>query len=234
MADSSTPPPVPHSAPARMSGLAITSLVLGILGLFTCGLTALFGLAFGIVALVKVKGSQGTLRGDGIALAGIIVSAVFLLMIPIFAAMLLPALAGAKQRAQTINCVSNEKQLALAIEMYTDQNANHFPAATNWCDAIQSNVSPYTFKCPVAETTGSTRRCDYAFNAALSGLDEKNVNPGTVMLFEADGGWDATGGPDLMSTPARHEHGHISVVTFADGSVQEVGQSQLSSLRWNP
>ncbi len=231
MADSSTPPPMPHSAPARTSGLAITSLVLGTLGLFTCGITALFGLAFGIVALVKVKGSQGKLGGDGIALAGIIVSAIFLFMTPIFAAMLLPVLAAAKQRAQTINCINNEKQLASAIGMYANQNANHFPAATSWCDAIQSSVSSNTFKCPAAN---STARCDYAFNAALSGLDEQKVNPDTVMLFEADGGWDANGGPDLMSAPARHEHGRISVVTFADGSVSQVRQSQLSSLRWNP
>src|SRR5579859_2376560 len=112
MADNPNPPPLPNVAPAKMSGMAVTSLVLGILGLFTCGFTALFGLIFGIIALVNVRGSRDTLKGGGIALAGTIVSAVFLLAIPVFAAMLLPALASAKARAQTINCVSNEKQLA--------------------------------------------------------------------------------------------------------------------------
>src|SRR5258706_8164921 len=46
---SSAPPPLPVTTPApKTSGLAVTSLVLGVLGLFTCGLTALFGLILGI------------------------------------------------------------------------------------------------------------------------------------------------------------------------------------------
>ena len=67
--------------------------------MFTCGITALAGLICGIVAMVKVKNSGGKLGGGGLALAGTIVSGIFLLMIPIFAAMLLPALASAKQKA---------------------------------------------------------------------------------------------------------------------------------------
>src|SRR5579863_10243441 len=153
MADNSNPPRLPNM-PKKTSGLAITSLVLGILGLFSCGATALFGLAFGIIGLITVKRSEGRLKGDGIALAGIIVSAIFLLMIPIFAAMLLPALAAAKQRAQTINCVNNEKILALAVQMYVDDHTNHFPAAATWCDDIKTNpsVSDRVFKCPAAAT----------------------------------------------------------------------------------
>jgi prepilin-type processing-associated H-X9-DG protein len=210
--------------------MAVSSLVLGILGLFTCGITALFGLVFGIIALVKVKGSQGKLKGDGLALSGIIVSGVFLLMIPIFAAMLLPVLATAKSRAQTINCMSNEHELALALILYSDKNSNHFPASTNWCDAIKSGVTPNVFKCPAAN---STSQCDYAFNAALGGMDESQVDPHTVMIFESDAGWDASGGPELMAA-SRHQNQHISVVAFADGSVQQVRPSGLNNLRWNP
>jgi prepilin-type processing-associated H-X9-DG protein len=230
MADNPTPPPLPNVAPARTSAMAVTSLVLGILGLFTCGITALFGLAFGIIGLVKVKGSQGKLKGDGLALAGIIVSAVFLLALPIFAAMLLPVLAAAKQRAQTINCMSNEKQLALAIQIYAQGHSNHFPAATNWCDAIKSTVTPNVFKCPAANPAS---QCDYAFNAALGGMEESQVDPHTVMLFESDAGWDASGGPELMAA-GRHQRGNLSIVAFADGSVQEVRESGLNNLRWNP
>jgi hypothetical protein len=233
MADNSNPPPLPNM-PKKTSGLAIASLVLGILGLFSCGATALFGLAFGIIGLITVKRSEGKLKGDGIALAGIIVSAIFLLMIPIYAAMLLPALAAAKQRAQTINCVNNEKILALAVQMYTVDHTNHFPPAATWCDAIKkyANASDRVFKCPAAASGAS--RCDYGFNAALDGMDESKVDPQTVMLFESDGGWNANGGPALMTTSARHEHGRVWVVAFADGSIQEIRQSQVNNLRWNP
>jgi hypothetical protein len=228
MADN--PPPLPNLAPPKMSAMAVTSLVLGILGLFTCGITALFGLAFGIIALVKVNGSQGKLKGSGLALSGIIVSGVFVLMLPIFAAILLPAFAAAKSRAQTINCISNEKQLAVAVITYADKNSNHFPTATNWCDDIKSTVTPNVFKCPAAN---SASQCDYAFNAALSGMDVSQVDPHTVMIFESDAGGDASGGPDLMAV-GRHQYVHISVVALVDGSVRQVRQAGLNDLRWNP
>ena len=224
------PPPTAPAALSRTSGLAVTSLVLGVLGLFTCGITALFGLVLGIIAMVKVSNSRGALRGGGIALAGIIVSGIFLLMIPIYAAMLLPALSAAKQRAQTIVCVSNEKQLALAIRMYSADNTNHVPPAVQWCDGIKRYVTTETlFKCPAAN---SSSRCDYAFNARLGGLNETNISPNTVMIFESDGDWNANGGPERMIGKPRHAH--IFVVAFADGSVQQVHESQLGTLRWDP
>ena len=87
--------PAPLAAPpgpAKTSGVAIASLILGILGF--CGITALVGLILGIVALVKINRSGGRLSGQGLAIAGISVSGFMLLFsIPIMAAMLLPALA---------------------------------------------------------------------------------------------------------------------------------------------
>ena len=228
----SAPPTLPVTVP-KTSGLAITSLVLGILGLLTCGLTSLFGLILGIIALVKVKNSRGAVGGHGIALAGTIVSGIALVLIPVFAilaAMLLPALAAAKQKAQEINCVNNEKQLALAVRIYSGDNTNHFPPAATWSDAINTTVgSAKVFKCPAA-TSGS--RCDYAFNVKLDGLEEGKVNPSTVMIFEADAGWDANGGPELMIGKLRHAR--MFVVAFADGSVQQLRESQLNTLRWDP
>jgi hypothetical protein len=218
------------STPLKTSGLAVTSLILGILGVVTCGVTALVGLILGIVAMVKVKNSGGKLGGNGIALAGVIVSGIFLFMIPFFAAMLLPALAAAKEKAQSINCVNNEKQLALAIRIYSSDNKDQLPPAATWCDAIKASAgTEKIFQCPAAN---SGHRCDYAFNAKLSGLDFGKVAPDTVMLFEADRGWNANGGSELML--AKPRHAHVFVVAFVDGSVQQVRANQLAALRWNP
>jgi len=231
----SSPPPEPAALPGaapKTSAMAVTSLVLGILGFFTCGITALVGLILGIIAMINVKNSGGRLGGKGIALAGVIVSGVFLFLIPllILPAMLLPALAKAKQKAQEINCVNNEKQLGLAIRIYSGDNKDQFPPAATWCDAIKPMVgSERILKCP-AVNSGS--RCDYAFNAKLSGLDVGKVNPQTVMLFESNGGWNANGGPELLIGSARHAG--MVVVTFADGSVQQLRESQLGTLRWDP
>src|ERR1035437_8467274 len=120
----------PATAPPKTSGLAVTSLVLGCLGLFSCGITALVGLVLGIIALVRINKSNGRLGGGSLALAGTIVSAAFLILGLILAAMLLPALAQAKQKAGTIHCMNNVKQLNLALIMYADDNKERFPTGT--------------------------------------------------------------------------------------------------------
>ncbi len=171
------------------------------------------------------------LGGHGLALAGTIVSGVSLLMlVPLLAALLLPALAAAEKKALAINCVNNEKQLALAVRSYSSDHTNHFPPAVSWCDAITDAVgAPKIFQCSAAN---SGSRCDYAFNTKLAGLDEDEINPNTVMFFEADAGWNASGGPELMISKPRHNR--VFVVALADGSVQQLRESQLGTLRWDP
>ena len=229
------PPPLPlaaPTAPAKISGLAVTSLVLGILGLFTCGITALVGLVFGIIALAKIKNSQGRLSGLGLAISGTAVSALFLMMVPIFAAMLLPALAKAKERAQSIQCVSNMKQLCLAATLYAEGHGGKLPPTTNWCDTMQTIAgSARIFQCPSA---GRPSRSDYAFNAKLADLSTKRISDPatTVLFFESGGGWNLSGGPELMIKPSRHRR--MMIVGFADGHVEQMPESRLNELRWDP
>ena len=51
-------------------------------------------------------------------------------IIAILASMLLPALAGAKVSARKVLCMSNQKQIALATQMYGDDFQDNFPKAT--------------------------------------------------------------------------------------------------------
>lgn len=232
------PPPPLSAGPAatttaapKTSALAISSLVLGILGLFTCGFTALIGLILGIIGFTKIKKSQGRLSGSGLAIAGIVVSAIFVLMLPIFAAMLLPALAKAKAKAQSIQCMNNAKQIALGVIMYADANTN-MPTAATWCDAVLTEVgSERVFQCGAANKEG---RSHYAYNTNLDGFDLNKVkDPATtVLIFESTGGWNLSGGRELLLQNSRHNR--KIVVGFVDGHVEQVNESDLSRLNWEP
>jgi prepilin-type processing-associated H-X9-DG protein len=210
--------------------MAVASLVFGILGVLTCGVTALVGLILGLVSMGRIKKSGGRLGGSGIALAGTIVSAVFLLMLPVLAAMLLPALAKAKQKAQTIQCLNNSRQLALAVRIYASENKNQLPPAATWCDAIQRQVgSDRIFKCSAADVT---ERCSYAFNSKLNGADVDKLDPNTVVIFESSGGWNLSGGRELLPQPSRH--GGKFIIAFADGHAEVVPESRINALHWDP
>jgi prepilin-type N-terminal cleavage/methylation domain-containing protein len=54
---------------------------------------------------------------------------VVIAIIAILAAMLLPALAAAKRKAQRINCVSNIKQVSLAFRVWEGDNGDKYPMA---------------------------------------------------------------------------------------------------------
>lgn len=53
-------------------------------------------------------------------------------IIAILAALLLPALARAKDRALLASCLNNQKQIALAVNLYLSENGDRLPLAMSW------------------------------------------------------------------------------------------------------
>ena len=122
-------PPLRDFAPApeTTNGLALTSLVLGIL-LCLGPLTGIPAVICGHLARSRIRHSPGQGGGAGMALAGLILGYIgtflWLLILP---ALLLPALAQAKGHAQEIACVSNLKQIGLAARIYANDNKETLP-----------------------------------------------------------------------------------------------------------
>ena len=67
---------------------------------------------------------------------------VVIAIIAILAAMLLPALSKAKQKAYQANCLNNEKQLALAWRMYADDNADNVVGFNTLLSSANWRTSP--------------------------------------------------------------------------------------------
>lgn len=72
-------------------------------------------------------------------------------IIGILTAMLLPALATAKEKARQISCINNLKQLRLALTLYADDNDGQFPPRFSpyWMERLQPHYESLTIlRCP--------------------------------------------------------------------------------------
>jgi hypothetical protein len=118
------------SGPPRLSGKAMTSLVLGLLSFLCTLVTAIPAIILGILSLRDISRSQGRLTGQGLAIAGIIlgglgsVSAIPLILV----ALLIPAVQKGREAATRAKSMSNLRQISLAMLMYHD-TMGRFPPA---------------------------------------------------------------------------------------------------------
>src|ERR1017187_1242394 len=96
---------------------------------------------------------------------------VVIAIIAILAALLLPALAKAKAKAQRIFCINNLKQVALACKLYTDDNNGKIPSAYP-----QFGTPPFpSFWCGGDAETGGT-----AGSYGWGGADPAGIMAGTL------------------------------------------------------
>ncbi len=95
---------------------------------------------------------------------------VVIAIIAILAAMLLPALARAKESGRRIACLNNLRQLSLAAHMYADDNQGSFPPRSisdRWPDKFYDNYgrNKKMLLCP-SETTNFPATDSYSNNVA--------------------------------------------------------------------
>jgi prepilin-type N-terminal cleavage/methylation domain-containing protein/prepilin-type processing-associated H-X9-DG protein len=97
---------------------------------------------------------------------------VVIAIIAILAAILFPVFAKARERAQTVACVSNTNQIGKALTMYTDDNDNAFPPNRFFVRGTTTPMAPYTWKRALLSYTTSIDiwRCpsNRAYNSTLS------------------------------------------------------------------
>ena len=166
-------------------------------------------------------------------------------IIAILAAMLLPALSQAREKARQAVCISNLKQIGLAVMIYADDWNDYLMKSTqtgvgHWSVLLRQNkayVDTYDiFHCPsntdatAAQIEANPTHYTYGYNSFLAG----QVWPNRKVMFSSykrpalkllavdceryETSWDQGAAPD-MRRAIRYRHNGMANVLFCDGHV---------------
>jgi len=218
---------------AKICSPAIASLVLGVLGFCTFGLSGIAGFILGIIALSLIKKSAGRLTGQPLAITGIIISMASVIILPIFifTSVFLPALIGSRQKARTVISMGNAKQLCVAMHLYCDNNDGRLPPVDRWTHLILPYIG--NNRAILAVSPGRNDKRPWAMNVQLEGrkINEISNPQRTVLIFESTFPNPPAGGPEML--PGKpNARGYL--IGFVDGHIESVRTEQLKNLIWIP
>ena len=162
-----------------------------------------------------------TLRGFTLIELLVVIS-----IIATLAAMMMPVFSRAREKARQVVCSSNQRQLAAAITMYTQDHDEMMPNSDSVWGVISSSVQdPKIIQCP---TLGTNVANAYVFNSYVCGLSLGNRafwDP-TQTMFTCDGAHTATNAPEVTygnilytADDIDQRHTDHAICSFADGHV---------------
>ena len=137
---------------------------------------------------------------------------VVIAIIAILAAILFPVFARAREKARQTTCASNQRQMALGIQMFAQDHGNLLPAsATVW---TQLNLDSGILVCP---TKGKASPNGYGYNASLSNQPMGSYNDPTLTPLTADS--DTSN--NLLCAVADYSVRHTNecIIAYLDGHV---------------
>jgi type IV pilus assembly protein PilA len=167
--NAATVPPPPAAVPvgpAQTSGKAVASLVCGIINVFPLFIVAII---LGHISLSEIKKSGGRLKGEGMAIAGLVMGYLGIVAIPlilIIAAIAIPNLLRAKMAANEASAVGSVREIISAEVSYqtTHQDAGFTCNLSDLAALVsdsrlaggQKNGYVFSLQNCTSETTGGT------------------------------------------------------------------------------
>jgi hypothetical protein len=109
------------AAQKQVAGIAVASLVLGILGLIMIGpLGSIPAVICGHMGISRIRKNPEALSGDGMAIAGLVMGYMqigfMVLIVPMLAAIAIPSFVKARETSQRMACINNMRMLDSAKE----------------------------------------------------------------------------------------------------------------------
>ncbi|HEY3378673.1 MAG TPA: LamG-like jellyroll fold domain-containing protein [Armatimonadota bacterium] len=159
---------------------------------------------------------------------------VVIAIIAILAAILFPVFGKAREKARQAQCTSNQKQLALAFQLYSQENEEKLPPAFTtdansngqyeagdtlaWMDAVNMPAGGKMLHCPSREKT-AVFISDYAYDSALSGLSLADIANASSVVLTAD---STSPAGSYASNPP---HAGKLICAYVDGHVELTGDA---------
>lgn len=199
--------PLPIGA-IRTSGLAVTSLVLGILSVFLSCITGVPAIIFGHVALSQIKSSMGMIEGKGMAIAGLIfgyLCTVGLILLYVFlfsvaSIVSIPLIGAATIKATIAQNEASAHELVAACRSYAGDHQGLLPS--NLSELVESHVLS----------------ADKLSNANSLQIPTWKGNPGFEYL--GDGVRDTADGTVVVLRSKSESTDHERIVAHLNGSVE--------------
>ena len=165
---------------------------------------------------------------------------VVIAIIAILAALLLPALARAKQKGQQAVCLSNLRQIGLAFQIYLGENNDHFPDRRDLKSTLPGGYRPWTtwppsdprtgwaatnfvsacpnwnvWSCPAAvnSTTGN------AVQSAQATSNDTNTSPSRYWAWRFDRPDDPVGQEDFWGKSESQAVGDLETASLTDATL---------------
>lgn len=173
---------------------------------------------------------------------------VVIAIIAILAAILFPVFGKAREKARQTACTNNQRQIMIAISMYTQDHEELLPSASAWVGGLQ--LPAKIFDCPSSSHKGSVAAPDYIFmgGSLLSELpigecEQPEITPviadranpskaGTEPYIQDNGQPIDLNNMVVARVDKRHNKG--AVVAFLDGHTEFRAGSSINAALFTP